>query len=105
MERVDIQRIAVPRQRLPVRQEFESGQLRDRPARGMIPRKPLRIQECERPGSHRNHLLYVKNAAGDVRGIHNYTETPRPGDVAGLGNRVRDRLRRGRTVLRVNHER
>src|ERR1035437_7330461 len=60
MKRKNIQQIALPRNGLAVRLEFESGEAGDGPIRSMLAGNPFWIVEGQGPGLHRDQFMSVQ---------------------------------------------
>ena len=69
VERVDVVLVALPRHRLAVGAELQSGQHVDRAGGRVVAGNPLRIQQGQRTGRDRNRLLHAEDALRRVAGI------------------------------------
>ena len=70
VEGEDIEKIALPGDRLSVRLEVEAGQVCDRPIGSMFAGNPLRIVEGEGSGLYRHHKVDVKDLLRHVRCVY-----------------------------------
>src|SRR3546814_2713420 len=71
VERVDVQRVALPWQGLAVGGHLQAGQLVDRAARRVVARQPLRIQQGQRSEEHRSELKSLMRTSYAVSGLEN----------------------------------
>lgn len=103
VERIDIGRLARPRQRLAARARLEPRHFGDRAARGVLAGQPFGIEQGQLAGlGDRDRLAHAKDAARDVGGIDAKLHRARIGFVGGQRDDVRldDRLRAAVAVLR-----
>ena len=69
-DRVHVDRVARPAQRLAARGEMQARDVGERSGRAVLARDPLGVDQRERPGLDRNRELRVEDLARRLAGVH-----------------------------------